>query len=182
MFPFISAANLQAAQVVDETFHRFSAYTQTMHPPQFFLFLHLSCTCTRECVRGCASVSHRVGIKAWDDPFFVEQTLHFDRSLPRHYCSLGASALLIQHPRSHMHTHKHRHLNRPPLSPFSSHQIYGLETRTALTAAQWAFCFWLDLTNCALTSNFSGFHSEHSFPSGIIARWPHTHFTDGQSN
>lgn len=65
------------------------------------------CTiCTHECV--CvylvykevisSSMSHRVEIKAWDDPFLNEQTLHFDRSLTRHYLSLGASALLIQHP------------------------------------------------------------------------------------
>lgn len=59
--------------------------------------------CTRECA--CVykevistSMSHRVEIKAWDDPFFNEQTLHFDRSLTRHYLSLGASVLLIQHP------------------------------------------------------------------------------------
>lgn len=44
------------------------------------------------------SASHWEDIKAWDDPFFNEQTLHFDRSLTRHYLSLGASALLMQHP------------------------------------------------------------------------------------
>lgn len=121
MFPFICAANLQAAQVVDETFHRFSGYTQTMHPPELFLFIlrvlvHLCRTCWRECVRRCASVSHRVGIKAWDDPFFVEQTLHFDRSLPRHYCSLGASALLIQHPQvPHAHSQAPAFEHPPPL-------------------------------------------------------------------
>lgn len=43
-------------------------------------------------------MSHRVKIKAWDDPFLNKQTLHFDRSLTTHYLSLGASALLIQHP------------------------------------------------------------------------------------
>lgn len=128
VFPFIYAANLQAAQMVDETFHRFSGYTQTMHPAELFLFIlcvlvHLCRTCTRECVRRCASVSHRVGIKAWDDPFFVEQTLRFDRSLPRHYCSLGASALLIQHPQvPHAHSQSPAFEHTPP-------QIYGVDVR-----------------------------------------------------
>lgn len=45
-----------------------------------------------------SNMSHRVEIKAWDDPLLNEQTLHFDSSLTRHYLSLGASALLIQHP------------------------------------------------------------------------------------
>lgn len=45
-----------------------------------------------------SSMSHGVQIKAWDDPFLNKKALHFDRSLTRHYLSLGASALLIQHP------------------------------------------------------------------------------------
>ena len=45
-----------------------------------------------------SNMSHRVEIKARDDPLLNEQTLHFDRSLTRHYLSLGAFALLIQHP------------------------------------------------------------------------------------
>lgn len=142
MFCFIYAANLQAAQVVDETFRQFSGCTQTarrIHPSSDIVtfsstrilllfrlcaFLHLCCACARECVRRCTSVSHRVGIKAWDDPFFNEQTLHFDRSLTRHYRSLGASALLIQHPQ---HPHAHSQALTFTQTPcFSSQQIHGL--------------------------------------------------------
>lgn len=60
------------------------------------LYVHMSVCVYKEVIS--TSVSHREEIKAWDDPFFNEQTLHFDRSLTRHYLSLGASALLIQHP------------------------------------------------------------------------------------
>lgn len=112
-------------------FHRFSGYMQTMHPPELFLFIlcvlvHLCRTRTRECVRRCASVSQRVGIKAGDDPFFVEQTLRFDRSLPRHYCSLGASALLIQHPQvPHAYSQSPAFEQTPPPK-----KIYDVETRS----------------------------------------------------
>lgn len=59
-------------------------------------------------------MSHGVEIKAWDDPFFNEQTLHFDRSLTRHYLSLGASALLIQHPKdTHAHLQVHAYTDHP---------------------------------------------------------------------
>lgn len=83
------------------------------------------CVCAHECVRRHSSVSHRVGIKAWDDPFFNEQTLRFDRSLTRHYRSLGASALLIQHPQDpHAHSQALTFTQTPR---FSSQQIHGLD-------------------------------------------------------
>lgn len=60
------------------------------------LYVHRNMCVYKEVIS--TNMSHGVEIKAWDDPFFNEQTLHFDRSLTRHYLSLGASALLIQHP------------------------------------------------------------------------------------
>lgn len=139
MFCFIYAANLQAAQVVDETFRQFSGCTQTarrIHPSsdivtfsstRILLLFRLCVFCVVHVhVNVCvdAPVCHRVGIKAWDDPFFNEQTLHFDRSLTRHYRSLGASALLIQHPQ---HPHAHSQALTFTQTPcFSSQQIHGL--------------------------------------------------------
>lgn len=79
-------------------------------------------------------MSHRVEIKAWDDPFFNEQTLHFDRSLTRHYLSLGASALLIQHPKD---THAHSHIGVHAYTDYPIHT----HTRTHTDRAKSWNCF-----------------------------------------
>lgn len=107
------------------------------------LFVHLCSACACECVWRCTSVSHGVGIKAWDDPFFNEQTLHFDTSLTRHYRSLGASALLIQHPEDpHAHSQALTLTQTPRFSTSPPNKsIDWLEQPWNLPADQWAFGF-----------------------------------------